>query len=91
MSKQIKQMIFQKLTSRKFWIAVAFFLASVGTSVKSLNSPNPIVQAIGIICGTLGTALSAAIYSSNETKVDVARLSNSQEVANESTGNKGAE
>lgn len=59
----------RKLTSRKFWICVAAFLASVATSVTGLQSNNQIVASIGIIC----SIASAAIYASAEAYVDAAR------------------
>lgn len=55
-----------KLTSRKFWICAAAFLASLGTSIASLHTGNQIVATIGIIC-TFG---SAAIYAAAEAYVD---------------------
>ena len=55
-----------KLKSRKFWICVAAFLASVGTSIAGLRSDNEVVVAIGTIC----TIASAAIYSFAEAWVD---------------------
>ena len=59
----------RKLTSRKFWICVAAFLASVATSVTGLQSNNQIIASIGIIC----SIISAAIYASAEAYVDAAR------------------
>lgn len=56
----------KKLKSRKFWICVAAFLASVGTSVVALKSDNQIVAAIGTVC----TILSAGIYAYAEAWVD---------------------
>lgn len=55
-----------KLKSRKFWICVAAFLASVGTSVAGLRSENEVVVAIGTIC----SIASAAIYAFAEAWVD---------------------
>lgn len=55
-----------KLKSRKFWICVAAFLASVGTSIVALKSDNQIVAATGTIC----TILSAGIYAFAEAWVD---------------------
>ena len=55
-----------KLKSRKFWICVAAFLASVGTSVVALKSDNQIVAAIGTVC----TILSAGIYAFAEAWID---------------------
>ena len=58
-----------KLTSRKFWICVAAFLASLGTSIAGLHSDNSIVASIGIIC----TIASAAVYATVEAYVDANR------------------
>lgn len=55
-----------KLKSRKFWICVAAFLASVGMSVAGLRSDNEIVVAIG----TISTILATAIYAFCEAWVD---------------------
>ena len=59
-------MMIEKLTSRKFWICVAAFLASIATSVAGLKSDNQTVAIIGMICGIL----SAAIYAFCEAWVD---------------------
>lgn len=55
-----------KLKSRKFWICVAAFLASIGTSIAGLKSDNEIVASVGIIC----TIVSSAIYAFAEAWVD---------------------
>jgi hypothetical protein len=55
-----------KLTSRKFWICVAAFLASIGTSIAGLHSNNDVVVAVG----TVSAILSAAIYAFCEAWVD---------------------
>lgn len=55
-----------KLTSRKFWICVAAFLASVATSISGVATSNQTVIVIGTICGIL----SAAIYAFCEAWVD---------------------
>lgn len=46
----------KKLKSRKFWLCVAAFLASIGTSIAGLHTDNTIVTAIGMICTILATA-----------------------------------
>ena len=56
----------EKLTSRKFWICVAAFLASVATSISGLVTDNQTVLIIGTVCGIL----SAAIYAACEAYVD---------------------
>lgn len=56
----------EKLTSRKFWICVAAFLASIATSVAGLCTSNQVVTIIGTIAGIL----SAAIYAFCEAWVD---------------------
>ena len=55
-----------KLTSRKFWICVAAFLASIAVSISGLHSNNTTVIAIGTVCGII----SAAIYAFCEAWVD---------------------
>ena len=56
----------EKLTSRKFWICVAAFLASIAVSIAGLCTTNEIVTIIGTVCGIL----SAAIYAFCEAWVD---------------------
>lgn len=70
-----KEEILRKLTSRKFWLAVAAMLGSIGTSIAGLQSGNDTVVTIGIIA----SVASAAIYAAAEAYVDAARLSNAAE------------
>lgn len=55
-----------KLTSRKFWICVAAFLASIATSIAGIYTTNQVI----IIVGTVAGILSAAIYAFCEAWVD---------------------
>lgn len=55
-----------KLTSRKFWICVAAFLASIATSIAGITTSNQTIIIIGTVCGIL----SAAIYAFCEAWVD---------------------
>ena len=55
-----------KLKSRKFWICVAAFLASIAVSISGLTTSNTTIVAIGTVCGIL----SAAIYAFCEAWVD---------------------
>lgn len=55
-----------KLTSRKFWLSVAAFLASLGTGITGIATDNQTVTIIGMAC----TVLSAAIYAAAEAYVD---------------------
>ena len=55
-----------KLMSRKFWVAVAAALASIGSSVAGLATQSEILAMGGIIC----TVVSAAIYAAAEAYVD---------------------
>lgn len=55
-----------KLTSRKFWMALAAALASIGTSVAGLAIDNTAVATTGLVC----TIVSAAIYAAAEAYVD---------------------
>ncbi len=66
-----KEDIIKKLTSRKFWLAVAAFLGSVAASVTGLMTDNTTIAGIGIVCGVL----SAAIYAACESMVDAANAS----------------
>lgn len=61
----------RKLTSRKLWITVAAFIASIATSIAALNTDNEVVAGIGIVCGMLA----AAIYAASEAYVDAASVS----------------
>lgn len=56
----------EKLTSRKFWICVAAFLASIATSIAGLCTSNQVVTIVGTVAGIL----SAAIYAFCEAWVD---------------------
>lgn len=60
-----------KLTSRKFWLAVAAFLASIGGSITGIVTDQEWVTVFGLIC----TMLSAAIYAASEAYVDAANAS----------------
>ena len=66
-----KDEILGKLTSRKFWLAVAALLASIGTTMAGLNSGSERLAIIGVAC----TALSAGIYAFAEAWTDAASLS----------------
>ena len=56
----------EKLTSRKFWICVAAFLASIAVSIAGLCTTNEVITIIGTVSGIL----SAAIYAFCEAWVD---------------------
>lgn len=56
----------QKLTSRKFLLALAAALASIGTSIAGFATDNAAVATTGMVC----TMLSAAIYAAAEAYVD---------------------
>lgn len=56
----------EKLTSRKFWVCVAAFLASVATSIAGITTDNQTIIILGTVCGVL----SAAIYAFCEAWVD---------------------
>ena len=47
----------QKLTSRKFWISVASFLASVGTAIGGIATDNQTLAVVGVVCGAVATAI----------------------------------
>lgn len=62
-----------KLTSRKFLISLAAFLASIATSISGLAIADHTVTIVGIVCGIL----SAAIYAACEAYIDGASVSSS--------------
>lgn len=64
-----KDDIVRKLTSRKFWLALAAGLASIGTSIAGLTSGDDTIATVGIVC----TVASAAIYAAAEAYVDASR------------------
>lgn len=59
-----------KLTSRKFWMCVAAFLASIAASISGLHSGNETIVIIGTVC----SIVSAAIYAFCEAWVDAAAV-----------------
>lgn len=67
----------KKLTSRKFLLCLAAFLASIATSIAGLHSDNETVTIIGMVC----SIVSAAIYSAAEAFVDAkaVELNNKEE------------
>lgn len=65
----------EKLTSRKFWICVAAFLASIAVSISGLATSNTTVTAIGTVCGIF----SAAIYAFCEAWVDGKAVNSNKE------------
>lgn len=65
----------RKLTSRKFWICVAAFLASIAVSISGLTTNNTTVTTIGTVCGIL----SAAIYAFCEAAVDFKAVNSSKD------------
>lgn len=65
-----------KLTSRKFWICVAAFLASIAVSISGLHSSNTTVIAIGTICGVI----SAGIYAACEAWVDKQGICSTEDI-----------
>ena len=62
-----------KFTSRKFIMAMAAFLASIGGSIAGLATQNEVLAGIGIGC----TVASAAIYAAAEAYVDGANVKSS--------------
>lgn len=56
----------QKLTSRKFWLALSAMLASLGTGISGIVAGN---QTLAIV-GSVLTVISASIYAFCEAYVD---------------------
>lgn len=59
-----------KYLSRKFLMAVAAFLASLGASITGIVTDNKYISTAGLIC----TVLSAAIYAACEAFVDASKV-----------------
>ena len=59
----------EKLTSRKFWLCAAAFLASIATGIAGISTHNEVVTIVGTVCGIV----SAAIYAACEAWVDTNR------------------
>ena len=78
------QTLFQKLSSRKFWVAVAAFLGSIGGSITGITTGNDMLATVGMIC----TMLSAAIYVAAEAYVDAANVSSKVTTITASTTSK---
>lgn len=65
----------EKITSRKFLISLAAFLASIATSIAGIHSDNELVTIVGVISGVL----SAAIYSAAEAAIDYKAVKNKED------------
>lgn len=64
-----KEDIVRKLTSRKFWLAVAAMLGSIATSIAGIQTGNENIATVGVVC----SVASAAIYAAAEAYCDAAR------------------
>lgn len=62
--------VLSKFTSRKFWVCVAAFLASLGTGISGIATGNQNLAIAGSIC----CVLSGAIYAACEAYVDGASV-----------------
>lgn len=71
----------QKLTSRKFWICAAAFLASLGTGISGLAAGNEKLATTGAIC----MVISGAIYAACEAYVDGASIKSNQNLTQTQT------
>lgn len=67
-----------KLTSRKFWLAIAAALASIGGSVAGIATDNTALTTTGLVC----TIVSAAIYAAAEAYVDGKSVASNVTVTN---------
>ena len=50
-----------KLTSRKFWISIAAFLGSIGTSIAGIVTGEKWITVVGTVCAMLSAAIYAAV------------------------------
>lgn len=74
----------EKLTSRKFWIATAAFLASIAGSISGMATDNTVIAGVGIGCAVA----SAAIYSAAEAYVDAANVKSTTVAVQATTSDK---
>ncbi len=58
----------EKLTSRKFLLGLAAFLASLGAGITGIVTDNQVLAVVGAVC----CVVSAAIYEALEATVDKA-------------------
>lgn len=65
-----------KFASRKFWICVAAFLASISTSITGLVYNNQTLAIVGTIAGVL----SAAIYAAIEAALDAKKMDSDEDM-----------
>lgn len=56
----------EKLTSRKFWVAVAAMLASLGTGISGIVAGNETLAIVGAVL----TVISSSIYAFCEAYID---------------------
>ena len=77
----------EKLKSRKFWICVAAFLASIATSITGLVNANQTITIVGTVAGIL----SAAIYAFCEAWVDGKAVDKNEYVIEEESNEVGFE
>ena len=68
----------EKLQSRKFWVTVAAFLASIGASITGLAINDHTITAIGMVC----TVVATAIYAAAEAAVDAANAASNTTATN---------
>ena len=70
----------RKITSRKFWLCVAAFLASIGASIAGIQTSDTVITTIGTVCAII----SAAIYAAAEASVDKAAIAKEAKTASNS-------
>lgn len=75
------QTLSEKLGSRKFWMAVAAFLGSLGASIAGMATYNEGLAIVGAICAML----SAAIYAAAEAYTDGKRAEANATITNVTT------
>lgn len=69
-------MDYSKLKSRKFWMSVAAFLASIGATISGIATDSKAITVAGIVC----TMLSSAIYAAAEAYADGNRPNGDKDV-----------
>lgn len=68
--------ILRKLTSRKFWMAVAAFLGSIGGSITGMATGQEWLAIAGLICSVLSVAIGAGCEAYVDGKREESTVSN---------------
>ena len=74
-----------KFKSRKFWVSIAAFLASISTSIAGYQLDDHKLAMVGIICGMLSMAIYAACEAYTDGKAVAANTTAKTEITTKKT------